>query len=173
MAVDGTTGASWNPNSATLNGTRPPDAAHSGPVGGATTPELIGRIINDASDLIDRQVELAKQEVKDDIGKVAGGAKRLAIGAGVAAAMGLLLVIWLWTAFIWFFNWLGALISPWLSGIGWLIGLVIPLAVAFFAWKKFIQPGIQQVKISPLARTRATLKEDLEWLQKLRTPSGR
>lgn len=148
------------------------DPAHMGPVRDATFPELIGRLINDFSALVDRQIELAKLEVREDIGEVVGAAKTLAIGAGVAAAAGLFLLVWLWTAFIWFFNFLGELLSGGRIGwVGWLVGLLVPLLIAFLAFKRFIQPGIRRVKIKPLERTRATLKEDVAWLRSQRTPS--
>src|SRR5436853_7887212 len=86
------------------------DPAHGGPLPQATLPELIGRLINDVSDLADRQIELAKQEIGDAKDEAISAVKRLAIGGGIAAAAGLLFVIWVWTAFIWFFNWLGAFI---------------------------------------------------------------
>ena len=47
-------------------------------------PELIGRLINDVSDLADRQIELAKQEVGEARDEAIGAVKRLAIGAGIA-----------------------------------------------------------------------------------------
>ena len=154
------------------------DPAHGGPVDQATFPELIGRLINDLSELADKQIELAKQEVNEAKDQAIGAAKRLAIGAGIAAAAGLLLVIWLWTAVIWFFNWVFGFISIGpvrLDFIGWIIGLIVPLLVAFIAYKSFIQAGIRQAKSAwpPLPRTRATLKEDLEWVKDQRTRSTR
>jgi len=148
----------------------------------ATLPELIGRLINDVSDLADRQIELAKQEIGEAIDEAISAVKRIAIGGGIAAAAALLLVIWAWTAFIWFFNWLGGLIvfpTPFgpqsLAWIGWLLGVLVPAAAAWMAWKRFIQRGIRQAMSiwPPLPRTRETLKEDLEWVKRLRTRSER
>jgi hypothetical protein len=144
----------------------------------ATLPELIGRLINDVSDLADRQIELAKQEIGEARDAAISAAVRIAIGAGIALAAALLLVIWAWTAFIWFFNWLGALITigpVTLSWLGWPIGLIVPLLAALLAWRRFILRGINQVRTiwPPLPRTRETLKEDLEWVKDLRTRSAR
>jgi cytoskeletal protein RodZ len=160
------------------NGRSRVDPAHGGPVDQATFAELIGRLINDLSELADKQIELAKQEVNEAKDQAIGAVKKLAIGAGIAAAAGLLLVIWLWTAVIWFFNWVFGFISIGpvrLDFVGWIIGLVVPLLVAFIAWKRFIQTGITQGKslLPPLPRTRATLKEDLEWVKDQRTRSTR
>lgn len=149
------------------------DPAHAGPVSAATFPELIGRLINDFSALVDKQVELAKQEVREDIEEAVGSIKILAIGAGVVAATGLLILIWAWTALIWFFNWIGALINPGLGWIGWLLGLLLPALIAFIGFKKLIQPGFRLVKMRPLKRTRSTLKEDVEWVRNLRTPNAK
>jgi uncharacterized membrane protein YqjE len=164
------------------NGRAGLDPAHGGPLPAATLPELIGRLINDLSELADRQIELAKQEIGEAKDEAIGALMRLAIGAGIAIATAVLLVIWAWTAFIWFFNWLGAFIvfptplgSQSLAWIGWLLGVGVPAIAAFLAWKRFIQPGIRQARSiwPPLPRTRETLKEDIEWVRHLRTPSER
>jgi hypothetical protein len=161
-----------------VNGRAAADPAHGGPLPQATLPELIGRLINDVSDLADRQIELAKQEIAEAKDEAIRAVMRIALGAGIAVAAALLLVIWAWTAFIWFFNWLGALVTigpVTFSALGWFVGLIVPLGAAYFAWKRFIQSGINLARSiwPPLARTRETLKEDLEWVKRLRTPSER
>jgi hypothetical protein len=164
------------------NGRAGPDPAHGGPLPQATFPELIGRLINDVSELADRQLELAKQEIGEAKDEAIGAVKAIAIGGGIAAAAALLLVIWAWTAFIWFFNWLGRLIefpTPFgphsLSWIGWLIGLLVPALAAWLAYSRFIRGGISRAMSiwPPLPRTRDTLKEDLEWVKHLRPRSER
>ena len=160
------------------NGRARVDPAHGGPVDEATFAELLGRLINDLSELADKQIELAKQEVNEAKDHAIGAAKKLAIGAGIAAAAGLLLVIWLWTAVIWFFNWVFGFITLGpirLDFVGWIIGLIVPLAVGWFVGKRMIMGGIHQAKTvwPPLPRTRATLKEDLEWVRDQRTRSTR
>jgi len=100
------------------------DPAHGGPLPDATLPELVGRLINDVSDLADRQIELAKQEVSEAKDDSLDAVKRIAIGAGIAVGLSLLLVIWAWTAFIWFFNWLGSLVTLPVPVTSQLIGLV-------------------------------------------------
>src|SRR4051812_32355348 len=84
------------------------DPVHGGPVTDATLLELIGRFVNDLSDLADRQIELAKQEIAETRDEALGAVVKIAIGAGIAMAAAVLLVIWAWTAFIWFWNWVGA-----------------------------------------------------------------
>jgi len=160
------------------NGRVTTDPAHGGPLPEATFEELIGRLINDLSDLADRQIELAKQEVNDAKDEALGAIKRIAIGAGIAAAAGLLLVIWAWTAFIWFFNWVFGHISVGpisLDFIGWILGVLVPALAAFIAYQRFIRRGISQAMgiWPPLSRTRATLREDLEWVRQQRIRNTR
>jgi hypothetical protein len=160
-----------------------PDPAHDGgPLPQATLPELAGRLINDFSDLADRQVELAKQEIAEARDQAIGATRRIAIGAAIGAVAGLLLVIWAWTAFIWFFNWAFGQIqypSPIgtqsLAWVGWLLGVLVPAVAAFVGYRRFIKRGISEAMAvwPPLPRTRETLKEDLEWVRHLRTPSAR
>src|SRR6266536_1913766 len=121
------------------------DPAHTGPLPNASFPELIGRLINDVSDLADRQIELAKQEV--------GEAKDEAIKAVLAIAIGAVTFAW----------------------IGWVLGLLVPGLAAWIAWKRFISGGIRRARgiWPPLPRTRDTLKEDLAWVQHQRTRSAR
>lgn len=157
------------------------DPAHGGPLPQATLPELLGRLINDLSDLADRQIELAKQEIGEAKDEAISAIKRIAIGAGIAAAAGLLLIIWAWTAFIWFFNWLfGHIVFPTpfgpqsLAWFGWFLGLLVPAVLGFLAYR-WIRGGISEAMAiwPPLPRTRETLKEDLGWVQRLRTRSER
>jgi len=157
------------------------DPAHRGPLPQATLLELFGRLINDTSDLADRQIDLAKQEIGEAKDDAIGAVKRIAIGAGIGLVTGLLLLIWAWTAFIWFFNWLFGHISfptPFgpqsLAWFGWLLGVLVPGVFAFIAYR-FVRGGISAAMAiwPPLPRTRQTLKEDLEWVQHLRTPSTR
>jgi hypothetical protein len=170
-----------NGRAVNLDGRDRADPAHDGPLPQATLPELVGRLINDVSDLADRQVELAKQEIGEAKDEAISAVKRVAIGAGIGLGAGLLLIIWLWTAVIWFFNWVGAHIvfptpigTQSLAWIGWLIGLIVPAVLGFLAYR-FIRKGISEGMAiwPPLPRTRQTLKEDLEWLQRLRTPNAR
>jgi Putative Actinobacterial Holin-X, holin superfamily III len=156
------------------------DPAHGGPLPEATLPELAGRLINDVSDLADRQIDLARLEIAEAKDEAISAAKRIAIGSGIGVAAALLLVIWAWTGFIWLFNLLGSLIvfpTPLgpqsLAWLGWLLGLLVPVIAAYIAYQRFIRRGISRAMASwpPLPRTRATLKEDLEWVRRLRTPS--
>jgi len=156
-----------------------PDPAHDGgPLPDATFPQLIGRMINDVSDLADRQIELAKQEVSEAKDEAIGSIVTIAIGAGIAILCVLFLLIWLWTAVIWFFNWLGAFITVGpvtLAWIGWVFGVVAPVVAAYLGYLWFIKRGLARAQRiwPPLPRTQETLREDLAWVQRLRTRNGR
>jgi hypothetical protein len=159
---------------AAVTGRTQPDPAHTGPVQRASFPELLGRLINDVSDLVDRQIELAKVEFAETREAARGALVRGAIGAGVMLAAALLLLIWAWTGVIWFFNWLGGFISlgpVTLTWLGWLVGVLVPAVAAFIAYRWFIRSGLAQAMQlwPPLERTRATLREDLEWVRQQRT----
>jgi hypothetical protein len=151
------------------------DPAHpGGALPDATFPELVGRLINGVSDLADRQIDLAKQEISEAKVEATGAATTIAIGAGMGLMAAIFLIIWFWTAVIWFFNWLGAFITVGpvtFAWLGWVVGMLIPVALAFVGYRWFIRVGIARASIiwPPLARTRATLREDLEWLRLQRT----
>src|SRR4051794_14840040 len=122
------------------------DPAHGGPLPQATLPELVGRLINDVSDLADRQIELARQEINEAKDEAISATLRIAIGAAIALVAAVLLIIWAWTAFIWFFNWLFGFISfptPFgtqsLAWFGWLLGLLVPALAAWIAYSRFIR----------------------------------
>ena len=164
-----------------MNGRAGPDPAHGGPLPQATLPELIGRLINDVSDLADRQIELAKQEIgeaKDEAiwrGQAPGhrrrhrrgcrrccwssgpGPRSSGFSTGCSASSA---------------SRRRSGRSPWRGSAG-CSGVAVPAAAAFFAYKRFIRRGISQAMAiwPPLPRTRETLKEDLEWVRHLRTRS--
>jgi hypothetical protein len=154
------------------------DPAHGGALPDATFPQLVGRMINDVSDLADRQVELAKQEINEARDEAIGVATTIGIGAAIGVVAALFLAIWAWTAVIWFFNWLGAFVTVGpvtFAWVGWIVGVVGPIVAAWLGYKWFITRGIERAKrIWPaLPRTRETLREDLEWVQRLRTRNAR
>lgn len=54
---------------------------------------LLGGLVADAQDLVRKEVDLAKQEVKVEVGKAKDSAISLGIGAAVASIGGLLLIL--------------------------------------------------------------------------------
>jgi hypothetical protein len=60
------------------------------------------------------------------------------------------------------------------AGLGWLLGMLVPGVLGGAAYR-FIRRGVGEAMgiWPPLPRTRESLKENLEWLQNLRTPNAR
>ena len=124
--------------------------------------ELGRRLASTVSDLVEKQVELAKQEVREDLQQNVRAAISLAAGAGLLlfAAVCLLILVTDVTANLLFGGrtWLGALL--------WLVIFAILGAI-------FLLRGKGQLQIQPLGRTRATVKEDLEWAKQRLKPHER
>ena len=128
----------------------------------APTAALVRRLISSVQGLIDKQVELVKEEIREDIGQVAGAAKLLGIGVAL-----------LLLALICFFDFLFLLIGAIFGAVwGWVAALVCTLAFGILGVVLAIK-GKGQVKVQPLARTRETLKEDAEWAKHRLTPNGK
>jgi len=135
--------------------------------------QLFRRIVNGLNDLVDRQIELAKQEAKEDVLDALRASKTLAIGVGIALAGVLILLDMLTMTIVLSLNVLGArfipIVGPWL---GWLVVLVLLVAL-FLAALGVIKRGLRDIRVSPIDRTRQTLKEDAEWAQRLLTRNGK
>ena len=115
------------------------------------TGDLVRRLINDLQTLVDRQVQLAKQEFHEDLKQVADAGKTLGVGLGLVIVAGLC-----------FFHFLFLAIDTFLPRWGWLAALVLTLVFGIVGGL-LAKRGKSQVKLEPLARTRETLKEDATW----------
>jgi pilus assembly protein TadC len=138
-----------------------------------TIAQLLRRIINGLNGLVDRQVQLVKQELKEDLWAALGAAKTLGIGAGIAAAGGLVLLNVLVLIIILGLNEIGG----WLLGtpgkfLGWVVMLLLLVATFFLAYR-FVMRGIKEIQISPLDDTRETVREDIDWVRQLLTRNGK
>lgn len=141
---DVTEGASASP--ATAAGVAALDRAA---VQDLSTVELVKQITAEVGHLAQKQIELAKTELKADLKaemKVVGG-------LGVAALAGLTTINLLFVA---------AVLALSLVWPGWLAGLavagfmlVVTAVVAAVSWSMRVR--------SPLARTKKTLREDVQW----------
>lgn len=124
------------------------------------TGELIRRLIDNANTLVELQIQLAKTEAQENLATAFGGVKRLAIAVGLAVFTLIGLVVLIITGLAALFRLLGVAVL----GSDWFWALVFMLgtgAVAgLFAWR-----GIKRLRMSPMQRTRETLKEDVEWLR--------
>ncbi|MCC6179939.1 MAG: phage holin family protein [Chloroflexi bacterium] len=138
-----------------------------------STGQLFRRIVNGLNGLVNRQIQLVKQEIKEDIFEVLKASKTLAIGAGIAIVGALILLNVAMLMLILGFNEIGNWLVPGIGRfLGWLLAIIL-LVVVFFVAYRFVRRGIQEVKISPVARTRTTLGEDVQWARQLLTRNGK
>jgi uncharacterized membrane protein YqjE len=119
--------------------------------------ELFGEMTREVSDLMRKEVQLAKVEIKEEVGRAgkAGGM----LGAGAGAGYFALLFVSL--------------------ALAWLLDQAMPIALAFFlvgllygiAAAVLITRGREQMKhVDPVPRqTVETLKEDAEWAKAQRS----
>jgi uncharacterized membrane protein YqjE len=135
------------------------------PTGEQSIGQLLRRIINGLNGIVDRQVQLVKQEIKEDILEVLGAGKTLAIGAGIAVVGLLMLLNVVTMAIVLSLN----MIWPWL---GWIV-IVLLIGVIMFVAFLFAKRGLREIRVTPIDRTRRTLKEDARWARQLLTRNGK
>ena len=119
--------------------------------------ELVAEMTGEVSELMRKEVQLAKVEIKEEVGRVGKAGGMLGAGA-VAGYFGLLFAS---------------------LALAWLLDQVMPTALAFFlvavlygiAAAVLITRGREQIKqVDPVPRqTVETLKEDAEWVKAQRS----
>jgi hypothetical protein len=114
-----------------------------------STRELVSRLVKAGSLLVAKEVELARAEIKADL-QAELGVLKLMVAAAVAAVLGmnLLLVSAVFALTHWMPGWLAALA---LAGVI----LAIAIGLGLIGWARHVS--------SPLAVTRKTVKEDMQW----------
>lgn len=114
-----------------------------------STVELVSRVVKAGSLLIAKEVELARAEIKADL-QAELGVLKLLIAAAIAAVLGmnLLLVAAVFALTGWMPGWLAAL------ALGGVV-LAIAVGLGLIGWARRVS--------SPLAVTRKTVKEDMQW----------
>jgi uncharacterized BrkB/YihY/UPF0761 family membrane protein len=138
-----------------------------------TIGQLLRRVINGLNSLVDRQIQIVKQEIKEDIWAAIMASKTLLIGAGVGIVGALILLNVVMMALVLGLNWIGNWLWPGPGNfLGWLVAIIL-IAVVFFLAYRFVMRGIKEVQISPLDSTRETLSEDISWAKQLLTPNGK
>lgn len=136
------------------------DARTDGPA--ESTGDLIRRVIDNLSTLIDKQVELARQEATEEARTAAAGGGMMGAGA-VALFVSLLFLL---TALCF------AVDRVWFPGYGWLAALVIALLFAGLG-ATLLLVGRGRLRLRPLGRTRDSLREDVEWARRQLRPTPR
>ena len=114
-----------------------------------STRQLLTRLLETVSLLVTKEVELARAELKADL-KAELDMVKLLVAAGVVAVFGvnMLLVGAVFALTVWIPGWLAALgVAVLLLAIGGLLALI--------GWKRRVS--------APLAVTRKTVKEDMQW----------
>jgi uncharacterized BrkB/YihY/UPF0761 family membrane protein len=148
-------------------------AAQLPPTDRQTTNQLFRRIVNGLNGLVDRHVQLIKQELKEELFTAVGAGKWLGIGVGVGAVGALVLLNVLVMMIVLGLNELGSWFIPYVGQfLGWIVILIL-IAVVFFMAYRFVRRGIREIRISPLEETRATLQEDITWARQLLTRNER
>jgi hypothetical protein len=119
--------------------------------------ELLGRLTNDFGELVSTQVELAKVEIKEEVGRAGRGAGLLT-GSGVSALLALALLSW---AAAWGLDELMPRgVAFLLVGIAW----AIVAAVLFLTGRK----QLEAVRMPP-PQTKKSIEEDVEWAKNQRS----
>lgn len=134
-------------------------ANHSSSGSDASLASLVGGIINDAKDLMLHEFTMAKLEMQDELRKTKTAAISLAIGAGISAVGGLLLILML-------VHLLAALTFLPLWGSYGIVGAVLLLMglILLMSGKQ----TAEQID-ADLPKTAATLKENAQWLKEQTT----
>jgi Putative Actinobacterial Holin-X, holin superfamily III len=116
-----------------------------------STPQLIARIAEAGSLLVEKEVALAREELKSDVRAEIGSAKLLA-GAVVAGLIGVtvLLIAGVFVLAWWMAPWAAALT------VGGVL-LAAGVALGLLGWGRLV--------LAPLAVTRKTVTEDLQWVK--------
>jgi uncharacterized membrane protein YqjE len=118
-------------------------------VEGMTNRELVRHVIDSATLLAKKEIELAKTELRADLKQELGMVKGLGVAGVCALCMLNLLLVALAMA-------LGSVMSEW--GAALLVAaavLAVGLVAGFTGWGKRVK--------TPLEATRRTLKEDAQW----------
>lgn len=115
---------------------------------------LLGELIGDAQALMRREIDLAREEVSHEVGKVKQGAVVLGLGAGLAAVGGILLGHTLALLLQSLFD-----LAPWLSYL--IVGGVLAIAGALA-----LQQGLARMRdVDPLPReTIDSVRKDVAWI---------
>lgn len=148
-------------------------AAQLPPTDRQSTTQLFRRVVNGLNGLVDRHVQLIKQELKEELLTILTAGKTLGIGAAIAIVGALILLNVFVMMLVLGLNELGSWFIPYVGKfLGWFVILIVIGAIFFVAYK-LVMRGVREVQISPLEETRDAVREDIEWARRLLTRNGR
>lgn len=148
-------------------------AAQLPPTERQSTNQLFRRVVNGLNGLVDRHVQLVKQELKEELLTILMASKTLGIGAGVAVVGALILLNVVVMMLVLGLNEVGSWFIPYVGKfLGWIVVLIL-LGVIFFVAYKLMMRGVREVQISPLSESREVVSEDVTWVRQLLTRNGR
>jgi uncharacterized membrane protein YqjE len=128
-------------------------------LGRLSAGELLHKLIGNLSALADRQVELAKQEAREEVKQRAAATAALVAGLTLLFLALLSLVVAAILAL--------ALVVP-----GWVAGVMVAVALAFLGGIAVLL-GRSMMTKPLMPRTRRSLEEDVEWAKHLTSSNGR
>ena len=138
-----------------------------------STTQLFRRIVNGVNGLVDRHVQLVKQELKEELLTVLRAAKTLIFGGAIAIVGALVLLNVVVMMLVLGLNEIGGWLWPGPGQfLGWLVIILLLVAVFYIAYV-LVMRGIKEVQLTPIERTRKTVQEDIEWAQQLLTRNGK
>jgi len=148
-------------------------AAQLPPTDRQSTTQLFRRVVNGLNGLVDRHVQLVKQELKEELLTILIASKTLGIGAGVAIVGALVLLNVVVMMLVLGLNEIGSWFIPYVGKfLGWIVVLIL-IGVVFYVAYKMLMRGVQEVQISPLKETREAVAEDMTWVRQLLTRNER
>ena len=148
-------------------------AAQLPPTDRQSTTQLFRRVVNGLNGLVDRHVQLVKQELKEELLTILIASKTLGIGAGVAVVGALVLLNVVVMMLVLGLNEIGSWFIPYVGKfLGWIVVLIL-IGVVFYVAYKLLTRGVQEVQISPLKETREAVAEDMTWVRQLLTRNER
>lgn len=127
-----------------------------------STPGLIRHLVDNLSNLVDREMEMVKVETRETAVETVRGASMLIVGG----VLGLLAITCLVVAGILA---LGLVIPGWLAGLVAFAAFGIVAAIMLWIGKS----ELQALKERSFSRTRETIREDVEWARDRLTSSAR
>jgi hypothetical protein len=130
-------------------------AAPSNRTSDTTVSDLISGLVNDAQQLVHREIDLAKREVAIEVDKVKQGAIALGIGAGLAVIGALLL------------GHMFVYLVQTLTGLSLWVSYLIVGAIFAIGGGLLLMQGIKRMKdVDPVPReTIESVKEDVQWIK--------